>query len=223
MVLAGTFARSLSYPWEVWWIDTKNDKKDLRELRKWGFRNAASLEDQRTSRITNAKYFYVVTNDERYDPATVEQVQEICRSAYSRKNVIVCIDEYVQAVVSQRNAGSALLNIFQRGGGRDVGLIGLTQEPKFVPRQLISQSTHTIMLNLTYGYDIEYLQQIDKAYQPPRKLGDDYGFWWRWNDGGGEMDYYPNKRGWYEQLKVSLSRKRQESLDIAAETGQNGS
>ena len=222
MVLAGTFARALPYPWEVWWIDTKNDPNDLKELRRWGFRNAASLEDQRTSRITNAKYFYVVTNDERYDPETVEQVQEICRSAYSRKNTIVCIDEYVQAVPSQRNAGAALLNIFQRGGGRNVGLIGLTQEPKFVPRQLISQATHTIMLNLTYGYDVEYLQQIDKAYQPPRKLGDPYGFWWRWNDGGGEMDYFPNQQIWYSQLRVALGRKRQEMLDNQSSMSDTG-
>jgi DNA helicase HerA-like ATPase len=215
MVLAGTFARSLPYPWEVWWVDTKNDEKDIKELRRWGFRNAASVEDQSTSRITNAKYFYVVTNDERFDPATVEQVQEICRAAYSRKNVIVCIDEYVQAVPSQRNAGAALLNIFQRGGGRNVGLIGLTQEPKFVPRQLISQATHTVMLNLTYGYDVEYLQAIDKAYVPPKKLGDQYGFWWRWNDGGGDMDYFPNQRVWYDQLKVAMNRAEQEANNSA--------
>ena len=204
------------------WIDTKNDPDDIRDLRKWGFRNAASLEDQRTSRITNAKYFYVVTNDERYDPETVEQVQEICRVAYGRKNVIVCIDEYTQAVPSQRNAGAALKNIFTRGGGRNVGLIGLTQEPTFVPRQLLSQATHTVMLNLTYGYDIEYLQKIDKIYQPPKKLGDDYGFFWRWNDGGGEMDYYPNQQVWYQQLRVAMNRQRQEMLDNPAGAGNTG-
>ena len=217
MVLAGTFARALAPPWEVWWIDTKNDEKDIKSLREWGFRNAASVEDQRTSRITNAKYFYVVTNDERFDPATVEQVQEICRVAYQRRNVIVVIDEYVQAVPSQRNAGAALLNIFQRGGGRDVGLIGLTQEPCFVPRQLISQATHTIMLSLTYSYDIEYMKKIDKLYKSPLANGDPHGFWWRWNDGGGEMDYFPNQSVWYnETLRVLMPRARQEGLDTGA-------
>lgn len=207
MVMAGTFARVLlGTGWEVWWCDTKNDEDDIRELRKWGFRNAASVEDQQTSMITNAKYFYIVTNDERYDPATVEQVQEVCRQAYQRRKVIVVIDEYVQAVYSQRNPGEALLNIFQRGGGRDVGIIGLTQEPVYVPRQLISQATHTVMLNVTYGYDIDFLKKIDRAYRPPKDRGDQYGFYWRWNDGGGELDYYPNQRIWYDQLKVAKNR-----------------
>ena len=206
MVLAGTFARALPPPWEVWWLDTKNDPKDLKDLRKWGFRNAASEQDLTTSMIRNAKYFYIESNEEHYDPSTVEQVQEICRLAYSRKKVIVVIDEYVQAVPSQRNAGDALLNIFQRGGGRDVGLIGLTQEPKYIPRQLISQATHSVLLSVTYGYDVEYLQAIDKAYQSPNKLGDPYGFWWRWNDGGGELTYYPNQKVWYEQVKVAMQR-----------------
>ena len=207
MVLAGTFARVLPYPWEVWWVDTKNDPDDLRDLRRWGFRNAASLEDQKTSLITGAKYFYVVSGDVRFDPATVEQVQEICRKAYERKHVIVVIDEYVQAVPSQRNAGMALLNIFQRGGGRKVGIIGLTQEPCYVPRQLISQATHTVMFNVSYGYDVDYLKKIDKIYQRPINLGDKYGFFWRWNDGDAEMDYYPNQRVWYEQMRVALNRE----------------
>lgn len=210
MVLAGTFARVLPPPWEVWWVDTKNDPDDIKTLRRWGFRNAADIQDQQTSLISGAKYFYVVSNDERFDPATVEQVQEICRQAYNRKTVIVVIDEYVQAVPSQRYAGEPLLNIFQRGRGRKVGLIGMTQEPKFVPRQLISQATHTVMMNVSYGYDIDYLKKIDKLYEPPIKLGDKYGFFWRWNDGGAEMDYYPNQRVWYDQLKVAMNRMQQQ-------------
>jgi hypothetical protein len=209
IVLAATFARALPAPWEVWWIDTKNDGKDIKTLRTWGFRNAASNQDRQTSLLQNALYYYVPASDDKFDPDTVEQVQAICSVAFRRRNVIVCIDEYTQAVVSQKNAGAALLNIFTRGGGRDVGIIGLTQEPVYVPRQLISQSTHQILLNVTYEYDIKYLKGIDPAYVPPRKLGDDYGFWWRWSDGSGELIYYPNQKIWYDQLEIALPRNEQ--------------
>lgn len=222
VALAGTWARVLlgtvvDPQWEVWWIDTKNDPDDLKRLREWGFRNAVSEQDRRTSLITNAVYWYVESNDERYDPPTVAQVQEICQMAYERRNTIVVVDEYVQAVPSQRQAGAALLNIFQRGRGRKVGIIGLTQEPTFVPRQLISQATHTILLNLSYNYDIEYAKKIDTGYTPPIKKGDRYGFYWRWNDGGGEMDYYPSQAAWYRQTKVAIERWRQESVDKSDE------
>lgn len=210
VVLAGYLARSLGAPWEVWWIDTKNVDDDLKLLRRWGFRNYANPDDRATSLIRNALYWYVTTSDVRYDPETVDQVQEICRQAYDRKNVVLIIDEYVQAVPSQRDAGAALKNVFQRGRGRQVGLIGLTQEPVYVPRLLISQATHTVMMNMTYGYDIKYLREIDKLYRPPAELGDRHGFFWRWNDGGGEMDYYPNQRVWAEQLRVAMDRAEHE-------------
>jgi hypothetical protein len=119
MVLAGTFARTLSQPWEVWWLDTKNDPKDIAALRKWGFRNAASERDRQPDMggLTNAKYFHITEDVEGH--STIDQCQAICAQAYSRQYVIVCIDEYVQAVLSERRAGPALLNVFQRGGGKN--------------------------------------------------------------------------------------------------------
>lgn len=215
IVLAGTFARSLPYPWEVWWIDTKNVDEDIRTLRSWGFRNAASVEDQQTSRITTAKYFYVTAGDERYDPETVEQVQAILKAAYNRQRVVVVVDEYTQAVPGQRNPGAALRDVFARGRGRQVGIIGCTQEPVYVPRQLISQATHTVMLNVSYAYDIKYLKSVDPLYIPPVKHGDRYGFYWRWNDGGGDLDYFPNQKVWYDQLKIAMNRQEQERRQAA--------
>jgi hypothetical protein len=213
VVLAGRLARALPPPWEVWWLDTKNVDDDIRLLREWGFRNAASEDDQQTSNIRNAKYFYIVEGeDERYDPATVAQVQEVCRQAYIRQRVIVVIDEYTQAVPSQRNPGKHLQNIFARGRGRRIGLIGMTQEPVYVPRQLISQATHTVMMNVSYAYDVKYLQSIDKLYKKPVDAGHPHGFYWRWNDGGGEMDFYPNQKLWDDQLRLALQRP----LDPAA-------
>jgi hypothetical protein len=209
MVLASTFAQALASSddrWQVWWVDTKHDNKDLASLRKWGFRNAASYEDmQSVGSLGNALYFRIATRDgEGRDLETVEQVQFLLRKAYERKHVIVVIDEYVQAVPSPRNAGKALLDIFQRGGGLNVGLIGLTQEPVYVPRQLLSQATHLVMFSLTHRYDVEYMHKMESAYQVPMKLGDPYGFWWKHVDGSGEVIYYPNQRVWYDNLHVAM-------------------
>jgi hypothetical protein len=203
MVLAGTFARTLSSPWEVWWIDTKNDPKDIAALRKWGFRNGAEPEDRKPERggLMNASYFKIVEN--QGGASTVDQVQYYCQQAYDRGHVIIVIDEYVQAVPSIKNAGQSLLNVFQRGGGKNVGLIGLTQEPVYVPRQLISQATHLCLLSLTYEADIKYVRNLCPTYVPPIKVGDPYGFYWSWVDGSGEWDYYTNQAAWYNQLDVA--------------------
>lgn len=203
MVLAGTFARTLSEPWQVWWLDTKNDPKDLAALRKWGFRNAASEKDrsQDAGGLTNALYYII--RETNTGPTTVDQVQALCASAYKRGHVIIVIDEYVQAVPSIKNAGKDLLNVFQRGGGKNVGLIGLTQEPVYVPRQLISQATHLCLLSLTFEADIKYVRNLCPVYQSPIKVGDPYGFYWSWVDGNGEWDYYSNQQVWFEQLKAA--------------------
>jgi hypothetical protein len=218
MVLAGSWAWVLPAPWQVWWIDTKNVKEDIYALREWGFRNVASQADRdpATGGLKNALYFYVESKDkDGNDVDTVDQVQAILRAAFDRGHVIVVVDEYVQAVPSPRSAGKALLDIFQRGRGRNVGIIGLTQEPVFVPRQLISQAAHICLLSVSYQYDTDYLKKICKIYVSPNKSvsaggpGDTYGFFWSWIDGSGEWSYYRNQLEWYQDLMV-----RQPQLDI---------
>jgi hypothetical protein len=209
MVLAGTFARTLPPPWEVWWIDTKNDPKDLASLRSWGFRNAASTKDRKpeSGGLSNALYWRVTAHDDKgNDIDTVEQVQAILAEAYKRGHILIVIDEYVQAVPSARSAGKALLDVFQRGGGKNVGIIGLTQEPVYVPRQLISQATHLCLLSLTYENDIKYVRNLCPVYESPIKVGDPYGFYWSWVDGSGQWDYYPNQKVWFDQLQIAAPR-----------------
>lgn len=214
MVMAGTFAIALGAPWEVWWIDTKRDPKDLAALRKWGFRNAVSDQDRQTSNIKNALYFIIESKDKNGHPlSVVDQVQAYLARAYERKHVIVVIDEYFQAVVSKRTAGAALLDVFQRGGGRNVGIIGLTQEPVDIPRQLLSQATHLILLSLTYQHDIDYIHKMVPEYQNPLSLKDErgkplsYGFYWKWVDGDGEVTFYPNQAVWYQGLMVAMPKQ----------------
>jgi len=206
MLLAGTWARSLPPPWEVWWIDTKGDPDDIRQLRKWGFRNAVSKKDRapESGGLKNALYFKIESKDAGgIETNVADQAQAVFRLAYQRTHVIVVIDEYVQVVYSRVNAGADLLDIFQRGGGRKVGLIGLTQEPVYVPRQLISQATHVCLLSLTYVNDIKYVKNLNPAYQSPLKVGDPHGFWWSWVDGHGEWDYFPDQKAWYETVNIS--------------------
>lgn len=209
MVLAGTFARILAPPWEVWWIDTKNDPDDLAALRQWGFTNASSEEDRQNSNLKNALYFIIHSQDtDSGRVSVVEQAQSIFRAAYNRKHVLLVVDEYVQVCPSTVNAGAALLDVFQRGGGRNVGLIGLTQEPVYVPRQLKSQATHLVLLSLTYDHDIEHVKKMVKTYENPQEvLGDPYGFWWKWADGGGEIVYYPNQKVWYDTVQTAFRRE----------------
>lgn len=203
MVLAGTFARTLPPPWEVHWIDTKNDPKDIKALRSWGFRNWASAKDRspESGGLANAFYHVLKSKDSKGNNiSVVDQAQAIFAMLYQQRNVIVVVDEYVQVVYSVRDAGDDLLNIFQRGGGVNVGLIGLTQEPVYVPRQLISQATHICLLSLNYQNDIKIAKNICPVYVPPNKVGDPHGFYWSWVDGSGEWDYYKNQRIWYDSV-----------------------
>jgi len=170
-------------------------------LRRWGFRNAASDRDRgpQAGGLRNALYFRVDSKDND----VVEQCQMIFAEAYRRKHVLVVIDEYVHCVYSKVTAGAALLDIFQRGGGRQVGVIGLTQEPVYVPRQLISQATHIALLSLSYEADIKYVKNLCPVYISPNKVGDSYGFYWSWIDGHGDWDYYSDQTIWFKQLEAA--------------------
>lgn len=209
MVLAGMFARALGIPWQVWWIDTKGDKADLAALRQWGFRNAASKADRspESGGLPNALYFVVEPSTRGESLISIkDQAQEILSAAYTRQHVVVIVDEYTQVALNERTPGEALLNVFARGRSHNVGLIGLTQEPVFVPRQLISQASHICILSLTYTRDIEYAKKICPIYQPPIRLKDPYGFYWAWIDGSGEWTYYPNQAEWFSKLRVAQAR-----------------
>lgn len=210
MTLAGTFALALAstQEWEVWVLDTKNVAEDLVDWRKWGFRNIASPKDIDTSILTNAFYFIIESTDADGNQLTVvAQAQDIMAAAYRRGKVIVVADEYVSVVQSRQEPGAALKDIFQRGRGRKVGLIGLTQEPVYVPRQLVSQATHIFLFTLSYDRDIKWAREICRGYVPPSTQGDVHGFWYKWVDGpSNKWQYFSHQQAWYEQLKIALPK-----------------
>lgn len=206
MVIAGTFAQSLPKPWQVWWIDTKGDEHDLKALRAWGFRNAVSEHDRtNTGGLKNALYFKI-TEQDGVEDSVINQVQHIIDDAYKRHNTLIVVDEYAHVTPSRVNAGRALLNAFQRGGGLNVGIIGLTQEPVYVPRQLLSQATHIVLFSLTFQADIDYVKKIYRDYVPPLELGYPHGFYWKWVDGSGPWDFYTDQATWYANLNVALKK-----------------
>lgn len=210
IVLASYFARVLHSPWEVWWLDTKNDPSDIRKLRQWGFCNGANERDiKRPGAMRNALYFKI-TEEGGYD--TVVLAQYKIDEAYQRTHVILVIDEYTQVVQSRQDAGWALKNVFARGRGKKVGLIGLTQEPVFVPRMLLSQASHLVLFTVTHGPDIKYLKELsDGIYYPPARQGDPHGFYWSHQDGGAQWAYYANQKEWADRLNFALPKPRTSS------------
>jgi hypothetical protein len=220
MVLAGTMAMSLmGTDWEVWVLDTKGDPADLVGWRKWGFRNYVSKRDQETSLVDNAFYFRIDTKDSNGNDISVsDQCQRIINAAYIRGHVIICIDEYVSVIQSSRNPGKPLLDVFQRGGGRQVGLIGLTQEPVYVPRQLLSQATHIFLFTLTHTYDIEWAGKICPGYIPPGDQGYPHGFYYKWIDGPtNTWKFYRHQQDWYKEVTVTLPKPIPASVTPDAE------
>ncbi|MEM0142902.1 MAG: hypothetical protein QXL94_02975 [Candidatus Parvarchaeum sp.] len=206
ITLAGTFARSLPEPWEVWWIDSKNDQNDINSLRSWGFRNGASSRDLKTPGAISGAIYYCLDGDSaRYSSSVVAQAQALIRMAYDRHHVLIVVDEYTQVVPSSRSPGRSLQDVFARGRSLNVGIIGMTQEPVYVPRQLLSQASHLIMFSLSYQYDITYMKKIDPIYQSPNKLGFKHGFYWKWLDGDDTTTFYEHQQDWYNSSSVRFA------------------
>ncbi len=213
MVLAGMFAQFLYPPWQIWWIDTKGDLDDLLTLRQFGFRNGASARDMGTpGGVPGAIYFHIEPTDYNDEQSVIQQAQLIFAASMTRgradkipfNSILVIVDEYVQVVPSTRNPGAALKDIFQRGGGLKTGIIGLTQEPVYVPRQLISQATHAFLFNLSLDYDIDRIKKMFPWYETPLSRGDEYGFWHIFIDGSDGPQYYHNQFEWFESTDIEI-------------------
>ena len=205
IVIASHWAQTLGPPWEVWWIDTKNVKEDIEELINWGAVNGSSEKHQkRRGGLRNFKFF-IITPQPGF--STIEQAQAKLQEAYDRGHVIVVIDEYTQVVISNRTPGMPLKDVFTRGRGRNVGLIGLTQEPVNVPRMLLSQASHLVLFTVTYPYDIKYLKGLCDIYRPPQTQGNSHGFYWSHIDGDAKWAYYEDQKKWAEGLKIQMPKE----------------
>lgn len=140
--------------WEAWWLDSKRDVNDQAMLRSWGYGTEAT-----------ARKLHILTGS----PDEVKrQAQVLCLQALERQNVLIIIDEYKHVTDSPRRAGEGIEGVFLRGGGLNVGIIGNTQEPVDVPRQLLSQPTHVFLYDLSFNRDIMYMRDFDRDYHRSR-------------------------------------------------------
>jgi hypothetical protein len=176
---------------EVWWADTKHDPRDIEALKKWGFTTDPKAK-------SNYRLFHIVGNKEE-KVKQWESAQKLFQAAYERCGVLVVVDEYRQVVPNTVNAGDDLLDLFTRGGGRGAGVIGETQEPVYVPRQLLSQATHQMFFDLSYPNDIKRIQEFYAPYDRPLiTRGNNHGFFHVAVDYDGLGVYYPHVRNWVE-------------------------
>lgn len=205
IVIAAHFAMQLHTPWEVWWIDTKNDPKDTRTLRSWGFCNGASERDiKRPGAMRNALYFKIKPVD---GYSVIDLAQAKIMEAYNRGHVLLVIDEYTQVCPTEKSEGYGLQEAFARGGGMNVGIIGLTQEPVNIPRKLKSQASHMVLFTLTYDLDIKNVKNYCKVYVPPIEQGYPHGFYWSHIDGTAQWAFYTNQAEWAKTLRFALPKQ----------------
>lgn len=206
-VLAHTIVSDdlIEHDWQVWWIDTKGDPRDIARLQKLGFQQGdpATGEPSRRpafyERRQKVGRLYFRVRDLGEDATIVNQVQHICRLAMRRRRVLLVLDEYTQVVVGPRTCGRPLDDLFTRGGGLGVGVIGGTQEPVNIPRKLLSQATHLLVFDLSFPSDQEYMRQFITGYdRPPRHEA--HAFWHVWLDGDAIPRYYPSLGAWRSRV-----------------------
>jgi hypothetical protein len=169
--------------WQVWWLDSKNDKRDGDMLRRWGY----GRRDCPARRII------------RLRGDVVGQAQYACYDALeNRRNVLIVADEYKHIVESNRRAGYGIEGVHVRGRGLNVGIIGQTQEPVDIPRQLLSQAAHVFLFDISYPRDVKYLRDLFSDYQRPP---DPHGFFHAYVDGDAEWRYYPHINAWHDMVR----------------------
>jgi DNA helicase HerA-like ATPase len=195
----------IAQQWRAWVIDTKGDPKDIARLRRLGYVEgdpATGLPKQRRSfwqgddREPGRLYFRLRP---RPDLGIIEQAQHLFRLAMTRRRVLLVLDEYTQVIIGPRTAGRDLDDVETRGRGLGVGLVGNTQEPKYIPRKLISQASHLFVFDLSYPADIDYMREFIPDYdRPPRH--ERHAFYSLWLDGDGIPRYYPSLRAWRSRV-----------------------
>ena len=216
-MLAGTYARMLPSPWEVWWIDTKGSPDDIKLLREWGFRNALNVEDRFTGPLTNAVYFQCSGSRSLSVKGMAKAVLRAAwdsvtaRDVSTRKYLVIVVDEFSQVVDGKHEAGSELDNVFFRGRGLNLGFIGGTQEPVAIPRNLFSQASHQVLFRLQYAYDLRAVKLMYPWYQPPPK----YGFWWVDIDNTEQVFYFDNEAEFYSNLGIDVTESSLDPQSVA--------
>ncbi|MGD0220585.1 MAG: hypothetical protein ABSC73_09060 [Acidimicrobiales bacterium] len=191
-------------PWQVWVVDTKGDPEDISRLRAWHYVRVENMTGMVPDHDGEHLYRYFViqpSSDETDD--VMPKAQHVFAAAKRHGNVLVNIDEYSQVVQSERIPGRALKDLFARGRGLRAGVVGQTQEPVFVPRQLASQATHLFLFDVSLTADIDWCKKLFSGYQRPVKMGYIHGFWYSNLDGEAAWHFFHHEREFYEEVLVT--------------------
>lgn len=194
-MVAAERSRPSPIPWRVVAVDTKQSTEDAARFERIG-PVTTTLRDV----WTLARPGVVFRPRDTEDTPLVDQVQELAAQAYERGRCTVYLDEYSEVVINSQNAGPALRRVFKQGAGRHVGLYGGTQEPVFVPRQLLSQSTHVFLFDLFYPPDQEVAKDLNPDWVRPTAMGYPHGFYYLHVDGPGDWQFYPDKSQFFAAL-----------------------
>ncbi|MHB8313323.1 MAG: ATP-binding protein [Candidatus Dormibacteria bacterium] len=178
-------------------IDSKGDNTDRALFERWGFVPTALRDLGRT----RERLVTVPLRQGRTERESVYQgAQALFRYAYARRRAVLMADEYTSLVRSRTDPGPGLREVFARGRGRGVGLLGLSQEGVYVPRMLFSQADHMFLFRLTFGNDIRWARGMFPEYETPP---DPFGFYHRDLSGGPtQWRYWPNGGNLLAELEV---------------------
>lgn len=183
--------------WKAVIVDSKGDLRDRLLFENWGF-VPTQLRDLGRSKD---RLVTVPLRQGKTEKETVYQAaQALFRWGYARRRVIFFVDEYTQVVRSRTDPGPGLREVFARGRGRGVALIGASQEPVLIPRMLLSQASQLALFRLTFHNDIRAVKGMFEGYETPPNL---YGFYYRWVDGPAtDWTYYPNGGNFLAELQA---------------------
>jgi hypothetical protein len=214
-VLAHVLSTGFNPTQRVIWCQSKTDPLDLARLLAWGYKRVKITD---LGRDKAPKQFVFLADDPKQMPVNW-RIQRIARWSLKRQHVLLVLDEWAHGVISVQNAGEDLKNLHKTGRGAMSGVVGLTQELAFIPRQLFSQAHHKVLFRMDYGPDIKIARELFKGYDP--EAMDRYGFWHRWSEGfgpAGKWHYYRDTNDWLERL--GLERLiRSEPEPVTAESG----
>lgn len=188
VVLAAKLVPHDDDTWQVWWLDSCQKTDDLKMLSEWGFGE------------TKARKLIKLTGN------VAVEAQQVCAEALKRRNVLVVIDEYKHVTYSSRRAGPGIEAVHLRGRGLNVGMLGLTQEPVDIPRQLLSQANHLFLFDVHYPADIKYVRTLYDGYERPPSVNCPdgiqrrMGFFHCFIDGDATWRYYPHVRAWHDKI-----------------------
>jgi hypothetical protein len=179
---------------QIWWMDTKHDPADLERLQAWGY-----SDDKKTK--CSHRIFHIYRDG---DTKQWQNAQLLFARAFATQGILVVVDEYRQCVPNTISPGDDLLDVFTRGGGLGIGIIGGTQEPVYVPRQLLSQASHQFFFDLSYPNDIKRIREFYEMYDRPLKRGESnkHGFFHVAVDYDGYGAYYPHAKNWVESNEL---------------------